>query len=254
MNVTTAAPYDTVADVYDLVSASYQHDRWINALLERCSAHGLRPNSVLDVGCGSGHSFLPMLDRGLTVTACDISAGMVDVARRRTAGRCDVHVADMRRLPQLGWFDLVTCLDDAINHLDSPSDVADALFGMRANLAPGGVVVFDALLLGAYAASHDHVFERDDSFVVWRKRESEVLVSGGATQIVVDIFRRDGESWSRDRFVQPHRHYPVEELVALAGEAGLRLVHVYGQRPGGLLEDRVDESRDHKAVLILAAK
>jgi len=254
MNVNTAAPYDTVADVYDLVSASYQHDRWIEALLERCKAHGQRPNSVLDVACGSGHSFLPMLARGLAVTACDISPGMVDIARRRAAGRCEVHVADMRHLPLLGAFDLVTCLDDAINHLETPTDIGDALRGMRDNLGPGGLVVFDALLLGAYAGGHDHVFERDDSFVVWRKRESDVRVPGDATQIVVDIFRRDGESWSRDRFVQPHRHYPIEELVALAGDAGLQLVQVYGQRSGGVLDDSVDESRDHKAVLILAAR
>ena len=254
MNGAAHAPYDSVADVYDLVSASYRHDDWIEALLERCAVHRLCPSSVLDVACGSGHSFLPMLDRGVAVTACDISPGMVDVARRRAAGRCDVHVADMRHLPQLGLFDLVTCLDDAINHLENPRDVVDALSGIRANLAPGGLVVFDALLLGAYAGGHDHVFERDDSFVVWRKRESDVQVPGDATQIIVDIFRRDGESWSRDRFVQPHRHYPIDELVALARAAGLRLVHVYGQRPGGVLEDSVDASRDHKAVLILAAE
>ena len=62
-------------------------------------------------------------------------------------------VADMRRLPVLGEFDLITCIDDAINHLLGPDEVADAFEGLRANLAPGGLLVFDVNTLAAYRAS-----------------------------------------------------------------------------------------------------
>ena len=62
-------------------------------------------------------------------------------ARPGKAGdRADVHVADMRRLPVFGEFDLITCIDDAINHLLEPEEVSDALAAMRENLAPGGLL------------------------------------------------------------------------------------------------------------------
>src|SRR3712207_8231902 len=41
------------------------------------------------------------------------------------SARCEV--ADMRELPVLGEFDLVTCLGDALNHLPDLDGVADAL-------------------------------------------------------------------------------------------------------------------------------
>jgi SAM-dependent methyltransferase len=71
---------------------------------------------VLDVACGTGKSFRPLLRRGYEVTGCDISPPMLEQA---PAGAPGVRLvpADMRALPDLGAFDLVTCLDDALNYL-----------------------------------------------------------------------------------------------------------------------------------------
>ena len=49
----------------------------------------------------------------------------------------------MRELPDFGEFDLVWALDDAINYLLSAEELEQALSGMRANLAPGGLLMFD---------------------------------------------------------------------------------------------------------------
>ena len=51
-----------------------------------CPKHGLPGNRVLDAGCGTGKSFLPLLERGFEVTACDQSEAMLDVAASK-AGR-----------------------------------------------------------------------------------------------------------------------------------------------------------------------
>ena len=75
---------------------------------------------------------------------------MVELAQRKAGARADVHVADMRRLPVFGEFDLITCIDDAINHLLGPDEVADALACMCDNLAPGGLLAFDVNTLAAY--------------------------------------------------------------------------------------------------------
>ena len=93
--------------------------------------HGLSGHRLFDVGCGTGKSFLPLLERGFAVTACDISPEMVEVAQSKAGARADVYVADMRRLPVFGEFDLITCIDDAVNHLLSPDEVYDALASMR---------------------------------------------------------------------------------------------------------------------------
>ena len=57
----------------------------------------------------------------------------------------------MRRLPVLcERADLVTCLDDAVNYLLDPDELRAGLAGMRANLRPGGLLVFDVNTLATY--------------------------------------------------------------------------------------------------------
>src|SRR5712671_8218095 len=95
----TLDAYEPLAPLYDRFTAAYDHDRWLTAVEKLAREEGLKGRRLLDVGCGSGKSFLPMLARGYEVTACDISPAMVKVARRKVAGRARVIVADMRSLP-----------------------------------------------------------------------------------------------------------------------------------------------------------
>ena len=158
--------YDGLASTYDLLTAGYRHDRWLAAVERLAIACGLSGRRVLDVACGTGKSFLPLLERGYQVTACDLSRGMIAEADRKARGRADLFVADMRRLPVLGPFDLATCLDDAVNHLEQPDEVLATFAGVRENLAPGGLFVFDVNTLAAYRAPGDVAVEDAERVVV----------------------------------------------------------------------------------------
>ena len=123
--------YAVLAPVYDLLTAEYAYGPWLGAIERVAREDGLRGHRLLDVGCGTGKSFMPLLERGFDVTACDISPEMVELARQKSGDRADVYVADMRRLPVFGEFDLITCIDDAINHLLDPGEVYEAFASMR---------------------------------------------------------------------------------------------------------------------------
>src|SRR5919199_6068691 len=137
------AAYDGLAEHYDAFTAGYAHERWLDALARLAREHGLRGRRLLDVACGSGKSFLPMLARGYEVVACDLSPAMVACAREKAGDAADVVVADMRELPALGRFDLITCLDDAVNYLTTERELGAALHGFARSLRRGGVAVFD---------------------------------------------------------------------------------------------------------------
>jgi ubiquinone/menaquinone biosynthesis C-methylase UbiE len=91
--------YAVLAPAYDLLTAEYAYGPWLTAIERVAREHGLRGHRLLDVGCGTGKSFLPLLERGFEVTACDISPEMVEMDRQKGGGRARVHVADMRDLP-----------------------------------------------------------------------------------------------------------------------------------------------------------
>ena len=243
--------YAVLAPAYDLLTAEYAYGPWLSAIERVAREHGLRGHRVLDVGCGTGKSFLPLLDRGFDVTACDISPEMVELAQRKAGARADVHVADMRRLPVFGEFDLITCIDDAINHLLGPDEVADALACMYDNLAPGGLLAFDVNTLAAYREVPDVVVEDDDLLLRWRGGLAELADPGGEAEVVIDVFAHQGDGmWRRSVSRQRHRHHPIDELCELVEEAGLEVAAVLGQRPGAVLDAELDEELHRKAVFI----
>src|SRR4051794_35557343 len=96
--------YDAAADGYDLLTADWDYEPWAAAIERLARRQGLRGRRLLDVACGTGASFLPFLDRGYEVLACDASPEMARLAREKAGERAVVDVADMRSLPAYGEF------------------------------------------------------------------------------------------------------------------------------------------------------
>jgi SAM-dependent methyltransferase len=248
-----AQPYDAIAPAYDLLTAGHPHDAWLARVEALAVAHGLSGRRVLDVACGTGKSFAPLLQRGYVVIACDASSAMVARARARAAGRARVEVADMRALPALGPADLVTCLDDALCHLLSAQDVVAALEGIRRNLAPRGLAVFDIALPSAYAGAADAIADDERHVVLWRAPAGSQ--SAVEVEVRVDVFtaRPDG-LYERARLVQRHRRHTVAEIRRCAAAAGLVVRAVVGQQPGGVLCGDLDEARHRKALFVVSRR
>ncbi len=251
LETTARAPYDEIASGYDQLTEGYDYAGWLRNIEHLALETGLRGRRVLDVGCGTGSSFLPLLDAGYEVVACDISAEMVLRAQRRAGIDAEVLVADMRELPRLGEFDLITCLDDTINHLDEEADVVRSFAGMARNLAPRGLVVFDVNTFSAYRRASDHVSLTDDRLLAWRGEPAVLAAPGEVAEVAIEIFERTaGDCWSHRSFRQRHRHYPVDQIAALLEPAGLRVLARRGQRSGGVLEPELDEATHTKALFV----
>lgn len=96
----------------------------------------MRGMRLLDAGCGTGSLAMEAARRGADVVAVDVSSGLIDVARKRTAAdpshaRIDWQVGDMTA--DFGRFDAVVAMDSLIHYsLDDMVD-AVALFEQRAD-------------------------------------------------------------------------------------------------------------------------
>jgi SAM-dependent methyltransferase len=251
LSVSTARAYDVLAPAYDLLTADYAYGPWLEAIDRLARSQGLVGRRALDVACGTGKSLEALLDLGYEATGCDGSAGMAEVAGRKLAGRARVFVADMCSLAVVGSFDLVTCLDDALNHLPSAAEVVAALRAMGANLARGGLLAFDVNTLAAYRDVSDRIVEDGDRIVLWHGGPARLDEPGGRAEVAMDVLRSCGDGlWRRDRARWGHWHYPLASIPELVCEAGLELVAVRGQLTGGRLEPDADEDRHRKAVFL----
>jgi SAM-dependent methyltransferase len=247
--------YDALAPAYDRFTHDYDHDGWLRRLEAVARAEGLRPGArVLDVGCGTGKSAAPLLARGYAVAACDLSEAMVRLARRRLGPQAEVFVADMRALdPRRGPFDLVTCLDDAVNYLADTADLEAAFAAARAVLAPGGLYVFDVNTIGCYDGAYcgQFVVETADALFCWQGERPAAVVSGGRFRSRLDAFARERDGrWARTTSVHEQRHFSPAEVAAALQRAGLEVVRVLGQSAGAELHPVADERRDLKRLTV----
>jgi SAM-dependent methyltransferase len=253
MATMTATPallaYERLAPVYDDFTDGYDHDAWIDRLEQIARSHGANGPRVLDVACGTGKSFAPLLERGYDVWACDISPAMVERARRCADIDADrVLVADMRALPELGAFELVTCLDDAVNYLLDVDDLIAAFAGVARLLAPGGIYLFDTNTLATYRAGFavDTIFERPLANATWRGETSEPIESGALCAASIEISGSDDGAISRHL----QRHHPQSAICHALTSAGLACRAVLGQSTGGFLHEEPDEDRHTKLVYV----
>lgn len=245
--------YDGLAPVYDLFTGAHDHAAWAGLLEDLALRHGLAGRRLLDVGCGTGSALAPMLERGYEGVGVDVSPRMLAVARDKLAGRAELVAADMRALPDLGEFDLVWSVADAVNYLHAEAELAAAFGGFRRNLAAGGVVVFDVDTLGTFRALYSSlmVVPGGDRAVIFEGRSREALEEGAIGEAWIDrLERAEPPWWTRVRTVHRQRHHPRAVLEAALGAAGLACVGVWGTDGAGALEQPLDELRHSKAVYI----
>jgi SAM-dependent methyltransferase len=240
--------YDAFAPVYDDFTARHDYELWLGNLLPKARSCGLRGRRLLDVGCGTGKSFLPMLRRGWEVTACDISASMVEVARAKVGNGARLFVADMRELPVFGEFDLILALDDAVNYLLSGEELASALGGMAANLAPGGLLMFDVNALQAYRTffAEEQSVERNGRRLTWRGLGSTDAAPGSISEARLEVDPGAGA----ETHVHRQRHFPEAEVLARLEEAGLECLDVFGHGYDTVPKQPLEELVHMKAVYI----
>jgi SAM-dependent methyltransferase len=251
--------YEAMAPVYDEFTAHHDYESWLTDLLAALERHGLRGQRLLDVGCGTGKSFMPMLPRGWQVTGCDVSVSMLELARKKAGDGVSLSVADMRELPKLGEFDLIWCLDDAINYLLSYEELESALAGMRQNLAPTGLLLFDVNTILSYRTffAETEVVERSGMRLVWRGLAAKDVSPGSICESVLDVEDREAEgeddAVKASTLTHRQRHFTEAEVLAALQRAGLDCLDVHGHGLDGILKQPLDESIHTKAIYIARA-
>jgi SAM-dependent methyltransferase len=244
-----------MAPVYDDFTAHYDYEGWLADLLRILERFGLAGRRLLDVACGTGKSFLPMLPQGWQVTGCDISPAIVALAEEKAGESAELSVADMRGLPRLGEFDLVWTLDEAINYLLSVEEMEEALCGMHDNLACDGLLLFDVNELLVYKTffAETSELEQGGKRFIWRGLTSADVAAGSLceSRLEVQADHDDGAGLTQgEASVHRQRHFPEAEILGALERAGLKCLGVYGHALDGVPLQPLDTSIHTKAIYV----
>ena len=153
-HMNTQTSYDRVADEYvRRIFEELQHKPLDRHLLDRFAASVRDVGLVCDMGCGPGHVARYLHERGVRVCGIDLSAELVERARRLTPG-IEFRQGDMMALeiPDETWAAVVAFY--SIIHIPREAMVR-TLRELRRVLRPGGL-----LLLGFHIG--DDTIHLDD--------------------------------------------------------------------------------------------
>lgn len=238
--------YEALAGAYDDFTSAYQAEAWTAKLEAKALRWDIPGRRLLDVGCGTGKSFLPMLQRGWKVVGCDVSPAMLEVAREKVGDAVPLHVADVRELPVLGEFDLIWALNDTLNYLMSEGELEAALTAMRGNLAAGGILLFDLNTIHSMREmfANEIVREVNGREMRWAGQAPEEVEPGA---INTARFAVAGDPSAAHEHRQ--RHFPEACVLRALERAELQCLEVWGDHEGEQ-DQPLDESRHQKAVYI----
>lgn len=241
--------YEAFAPIYNDFNHLNDYEMWVGrSLLPALEEHGLKHGRVLDVGCGTGRAFAPLLRRGWQIVGCDLSPAMLERAREEGGDQVELAVADMRELPVFGEFELVISLNDPVNYLLGDGDLERAFDGMRANLVDGGLVIFDCNSWSTYMSVYSTEIrdvEQNGRHWVWRGVGE---IGGDPTMFESRIEGDDIETISHQE-----RFRTETEIRDAMRAAGLECLAVLGMEEIGnqvVLSETPDEDRHYKIIYI----
>ncbi|MGI8998155.1 MAG: class I SAM-dependent methyltransferase [Candidatus Limnocylindria bacterium] len=230
-----------LAEIYDI-----EHDQIDEDLVFYRELARRNPGAAIDLGCGSGRLFEPLLAGGATrIVGIDGSPSLLERAEARIAafdgltaakveGRIELSLADVRRVARSDRFELAI-LAGVLAHLDGPEEAVRAIASATQLLAKGGALVLDTLGPGGLPP-HDLPlsvdWERTDSGrrIVRRSRIERRETPEGlrvAYATLTDVVRADGTiSRLPASFLLWYPSPAV--IVALAAEAELAVEAVFG--------------------------
>lgn len=244
--------YEKFAPVYDEFTAGYQAETWTKSLEAKAARWMLtdRPSLFLDVGCGTGKSLLPMVNRGWEVVGSDFSSGMLKVAKAKVINRVQLHHADVRTLPAFGEFDLVWAINHTLNYMMSNEELAAALVGMKRNLSRGGVLLFD---LSTLRSMHEWFSEERISDLSIGKLRWQGLTTGAdAGPDLIWRARVELPSHPAANHVHQQRHFSQAVVRSLMSRVGLDCLDVWGDLDG--TQDQPANEEHHERTIYIARR
>lgn len=224
--------YKSFASVYDLFMEDTEYDSWIEYLHKIWEKEGIRPELILDLGCGTGNITHRLAEKGYEMIGVDISEEMLMIAKKKAeeSGLNILYLLqDMRDFELYGTVDVIVCLCDGMNYITDPDDMA-AVFRQANNyLNPGGLFIFDLNTEYKFKyilADHTFAHTEEDAAYIWENFYDE---SEKMNEYYMNFFikEKNGEKYHRFEECHYEKSYSVEEIKTLIEKSGMEFVSAY---------------------------
>ncbi len=219
--------YDKFAEYYDLMYSFMEYKEECDYLEEVFKKYGSSsPQTILDIGCGTGTHALHLTERGYNVFGIDLSEMQIRLAKKKSeslgSGKVEFQVADMRDFSLDRKFDCAISMFGSMGYLIEDEDVEKALLRIHEHLNPGGLFVFEFWnVRGVIPGSKSWLRNEDETHKVIRLNSSDFNPEECTLALVFETYILEGKQLI-DEFTETHiiRVYSPNEMKRILKQSG----------------------------------
>lgn len=193
-----------------------------------------RPESILDLACGTAELEKALGKSGIEFVGVDASSGMLKVARAKCENSRFV-LGDAATVRLNRKFDMVLLLFDSANHMSSGAHLRRVFKNARRHLREGGFFIFDILT--------DSGLERWEHIDIRRMRDYTVITNGYfypedlSADIFIEAFVKKENGYDRVYQKVVERTYPSSDIIKWLTEAGFSRIMASAYDPAEEIEE-----------------
>ncbi|MCP8616929.1 class I SAM-dependent DNA methyltransferase [Salirhabdus salicampi] len=140
------ASYEDFANVYDILMEHAPYEEWVRFTSEVIDQLGVKPNHVIDLGCGTGEITIRLANQFEAVTGVDLSDEMLAIAEQKARDHktnITWFQQDLRSFSSPIQYDLAVSYCDVLNYITDENDIKDTFRNVYKSLNNRGVFIFD---------------------------------------------------------------------------------------------------------------
>lgn len=227
--------YTSLAPVYDLLNGDIDYAAWGDFIEKQFELFAKKkPESILDLACGTGSMAVELAERGYDMTGIDLSEDMLAVARKKCDGRRFRHdvlllCQNMTEFELYGTVDAVVCCLDGLNYLTKTEQLRKTFRHVHNYLNPDGLFIFDMNTPKKFEeiyGTNAYILEEDGVFCAWQNIYNS---KSKLCDFYLSIFTEDEKGrWHRTDEEQRERCYSLATAKKALLECGFELCGVFG--------------------------
>lgn len=220
-NIRGEKMYKDFAYIYDALMKDVDYEKWTSYIEAIFQSHGLKPESIVDLACGTGGVTNILAKRGYQVTGVDISEDMLASARekaRKSGLRVPYICQNIINLELHHPVDAITCMCDGFNYILDKQDMKSAFIKIYSYLKPGGLLVFDIssyYKLSSVLGNNIMADTGEDISLIWYNK---FIKKDNTLEMNLTFFIKEGNYYKRSDETHLQKAYQQDEIIELLTE------------------------------------
>lgn len=206
------------------------YNDWVRYLEKIFQRFNHKPNTILDLGCGTGTITQLFAQKGYDPIGIDLSEDMLLISKEKAKKlKLDILYLcqDIISFELYGTVDCIISLCDSLNYILNENELLQVFKLVNNYLEPKGLFIFDLnteykfkeiMAENVFAETYEECAYIWDNYYYEDKKINEYILT---------LFIKEGKCYSRHEEIHYEKAYSIQTIEELLIKAGLKLEAVY---------------------------